>query len=99
MVSYLPVCQRVKRNLHIVLAMSPAGSLFRQRCRMNPSLINCCTIDWYQDWDAAAMLSVAQVYFQGVDFGTTSQTSDSEIEDVTQSESMLNLMVRGIERC
>ena len=48
--------------------MSPAGTKFRQRCRMNPSLVNCCTIDWYQEWNTEAMLSVAKVYFQGSDF-------------------------------
>ncbi|ELU16870.1 hypothetical protein CAPTEDRAFT_116653 [Capitella teleta] len=60
--------QRVKRNLHIVLAMSPAGTRFRQRCRMNPSLVNCCTIDWFCEWDRPAMLAVAQVYLQDSDF-------------------------------
>lgn len=39
---------RVKANLHIVLAMSPIGDAFRNRLRMFPSLINCCTIDWFQ---------------------------------------------------
>jgi dynein heavy chain len=39
--------ERVKANLHIVLAMSPVGDAFRNRLRMFPSLINCCTIDWY----------------------------------------------------
>ena len=58
----------MKKFLHIVLAMSPAGTKFRQRCRMNPSLINCCTIDWYDEWDKKAMLSVAEVYFQNADF-------------------------------
>ena len=33
-----------RENLHIVLAMSPVGSAFRVRCRMFPSLINCCTV-------------------------------------------------------
>lgn len=37
---------RVKNNLHIVLAFSPIGDAFRNRMRMFPSLINCCTIDW-----------------------------------------------------
>ncbi|XP_064622088.1 dynein axonemal heavy chain 6-like isoform X2 [Lineus longissimus] len=60
--------QRVKKNLHVVLTMSPAGNKFRQRCRMNPALINCCTIDWYDEWDEPAMLSVAQVYFQNAHF-------------------------------
>jgi len=40
--------ERVKQNLHIVLAMSPIGDAFRNRLRMFPSLINCCTIDWFK---------------------------------------------------
>ena len=40
--------ERVKSKLHIVLAMSPIGDAFRNRLRMFPSLINCCTIDWFQ---------------------------------------------------
>ena len=39
---------RVKQNLHVALAMSPIGDAFRNRLRMFPSLINCCTIDWFQ---------------------------------------------------
>ena len=40
--------ERVRKNMHIVLAMSPIGDAFRARLRMFPSLINCCTIDWFQ---------------------------------------------------
>ena len=36
---------RVKKNIRIVLAMSPMGEQFRSNLRMFPSLINCCTID------------------------------------------------------
>lgn len=38
---------RVRQKLHIVLCMSPVGEAFRSRCRMFPSLVNCCTIDWF----------------------------------------------------
>lgn len=44
------------------------GGRFRQRCRMNPALINCCTIDWYDEWDKEAMLSVADVFFENAEF-------------------------------
>jgi dynein heavy chain, axonemal len=37
---------RVRAALHIVLCFSPIGDVFRQRLRMFPSLVNCCTIDW-----------------------------------------------------
>ena len=37
----------VRANLHVVMAMSPIGDAFRNRLRMFPSLINCCTIDWW----------------------------------------------------
>ncbi|CAH1791320.1 unnamed protein product [Owenia fusiformis] len=70
--------QRVRNNLHVVLTMSPAGSKFRQRCRMNPALISCCTIDWYDEWSEEAMLSVAKVYFENVEFQTSRE------HDVTQ---------------
>jgi hypothetical protein len=35
-----------RRYLHVVLCMSPIGAAFRERLRQNPSLVNCCTIDW-----------------------------------------------------
>ena len=40
--------ERIRQNLHIVLTMSPIGDAFRNRLRKFPSLINCCTIDWFQ---------------------------------------------------
>ncbi|ETO22423.1 dynein heavy chain 7 [Reticulomyxa filosa] len=50
---------QVKTNLHLVLCFSPVGDAFRKRCRMFPSLINCCTIDWFEKWPKEALLSVA----------------------------------------
>lgn len=34
--------------------------MFRRRCRMFPSLVNCCTIDWFEKWPQEALLSVAK---------------------------------------
>ncbi|PSN37037.1 Dynein heavy chain 6 [Blattella germanica] len=51
---------RVRQRLHLVLCMSPVGDAFRRRCRMFPSLVNCCTIDWFEDWPQDALLSVAK---------------------------------------
>jgi dynein heavy chain len=39
--------------------MSPIGDVFRDRLRMFPSLVNCCTIDWFSEWPPEALVSVA----------------------------------------
>ncbi|XP_056004113.1 dynein axonemal heavy chain 6-like isoform X1 [Ostrea edulis] len=63
---------RVRNNLHIVLCMSPVGSAFRTRCRMFPSLVNCCTIDWFTEWPREALLSVSTSFFENVELGEES---------------------------
>lgn len=50
---------RVRRNIHLVVCMSPIGGAFRGRLRMFPALVNCCTIDWFSEWPAEALNSVA----------------------------------------
>jgi dynein heavy chain len=50
----------VRQNIHVIFAMSPMGETFQMRLRMFPSLINCCTIDWFTNWPAEALLNVAR---------------------------------------
>jgi dynein heavy chain len=38
------VVNTLKDNLHLVLAMSPAGEVLRTRCRNFPGMVSCCTI-------------------------------------------------------
>lgn len=47
--------ERVRAKLHVVLCMSPVGETFRLRCRQLPSLVNCCTINWFSDWPPEAL--------------------------------------------
>jgi dynein heavy chain len=49
---------RVKSNIHCVIAMSPLGEVFRTRLLKFPSLVNCCTIDWFSNWPEEALISV-----------------------------------------
>ncbi|KAM8960487.1 dynein axonemal heavy chain 3 [Pelodytes ibericus] len=58
--------ERVRASLHLVLAMSPIGDAFRNRLRMFPSLINCCTIDWFQTWPTDALEMVANKFLEDV---------------------------------
>ena len=51
--------QRVRGNLHVLLAFSPVAAQFRARLRMFPSLVNCCTIDWFHKWPAEALSAAA----------------------------------------
>ncbi|EPY81024.1 hypothetical protein CB1_000762017 [Camelus ferus] len=53
-----------KDNLHVVVAFSPIGDAFRNRLRQFPSLINCCTIDWFQPWPEDALELVAVKFLE-----------------------------------
>lgn len=51
--------ERVRERLHINLCMSPVGDTLRVRCRMFPSLVNCCTLNWFDRWPEEALLYVS----------------------------------------
>nr|XP_015823588.2 dynein axonemal heavy chain 12 [Nothobranchius furzeri] len=67
---------RCRENLHIVVAFSPIGNAFRNRLRQFPSLINCCTIDWYQSWPEEALERVAHSFLESLEM------SEKERQDV-----------------
>ncbi|XP_037539995.1 dynein heavy chain 12, axonemal [Nematolebias whitei] len=58
---------RCRENLHVVVAFSPIGNTFRNRLRQFPSLINCCTIDWYQSWPEEALERVANSFLESLE--------------------------------
>ncbi|NXU12627.1 DYH1 protein, partial [Pardalotus punctatus] len=57
---------QVRSNIHMVLCMSPIGEVFRARLRQFPSLVNCCTIDWFNEWPAEALQSVASSFLNEI---------------------------------
>ncbi|GFQ90622.1 dynein heavy chain 7, axonemal [Trichonephila clavata] len=59
--------KRSSENMHIIIAMSPIGNAFRIRLRQFPSLINCCTIDWFQTWPEDALERVAEHSFKDME--------------------------------
>ncbi|XP_024377701.2 uncharacterized protein [Physcomitrium patens] len=68
---------RIRANLHVCIAMSPIGDIFRTRLRMFPSLVNCCTIDWFSEWPEEALHSVAQNFL-----ATIEMLTDNEIKNI-----------------
>ncbi|KAG8519328.1 Dynein heavy chain 2, axonemal, partial [Galemys pyrenaicus] len=63
--------KRVHRNLHIFMTMSPTEPNFRHNCRVYPSLISSCTIDWYEKWPEEALFHIANSYLrENVDLET-----------------------------
>ncbi|XP_049878805.1 dynein axonemal heavy chain 1-like [Pectinophora gossypiella] len=72
--------KRVRSNLHIVIVMSPIGELFRARLRQFPSLVNCCTIDWFSEWPKSALESVAKHFFENMyELDTTQEIYDGMV--------------------
>jgi dynein heavy chain len=47
--------------------MSAIGDSFRQRLKQFSSLINCCTIDWFQAWPDDALYAVANKYLNDME--------------------------------
>ena len=63
----------VKKNLHIVLCMIPTGEILRKRIRNFPSLVNCCTIDWFSEWPEQALAEVARFFIQSESIADSEQ--------------------------
>ncbi|NWX92741.1 DYH1 protein, partial [Nothoprocta pentlandii] len=72
---------RVRSNIHMVLCMSPIGEVFRARLRQFPSLVNCCTIDWFNEWPAEALQCVASSFLNEIpDLGASEEGVDGMIQ-------------------
>ncbi|CAF4669138.1 unnamed protein product [Rotaria sp. Silwood1] len=69
--------QRVRTNLHIILSFSPAGSKFREICRLHPALLNCTSIDWFTEWSEISMSQVADVFLETIDFKILSTDNET----------------------
>lgn len=75
----------VRDQLHMALAFSPIGDGFRTRVRTFPSLINCCTIDWFQPWPQDALLAVATRFLGEVELSDTEREVAIEMCQVFHS--------------
>jgi dynein heavy chain len=82
-------CSKIRDNLHLVLAMSPAGALLRTRCRNFPGMVAGCTIDWFFSWPREALLAVSQYFMNQVQLPDESRQSiNSMIAEIHLSVTM-----------
>ena len=70
---------RVRRQLHVVLCMSPVGPAFADRLRMFPALVNCCHLDYYAAWPQDALFSVAKEFLDEMELDDDTRTSCVEL--------------------
>lgn len=55
--------------------MSPIGNSLRERIRNFPSLVNCCTFDWFTRWPEDALEAVAERFLSEGEFEDTERSS------------------------
>jgi len=77
---YEAFINRVRSNLHIVLAMSPVGEGFRANCLRFPALVNCCTIDWFSGWPPEALLGVGHIFLERGKFSSDEDLMQSMVQ-------------------
>jgi dynein heavy chain, axonemal len=52
--------RKVQENMHIMLVLSSIGTQLRKKIRDFPSIVNCCTICYFEQWPESALEKVAQ---------------------------------------
>ncbi|GMH50243.1 hypothetical protein TrRE_jg3287 [Triparma retinervis] len=92
---------RVRSNLHVILAMSPIGAGFRTRCRQYPGLVNCTTIDWFHTWPEDALTEVATKFLAEIHLEEEKHRVDiakvfaiTHLSVITASEKMVEELKR-----
>eukprot|EP00727_Mastigamoeba_balamuthi_P010917 m51a1_g6448 putative cytoplasmic dynein 1 heavy chain 1 (4576) ;mRNA; r:416422-430644 len=61
----------VRRNLHVVFTMNPAGGDFHNRAATSPALFNRCVVDWFGEWSPRALFQVGRELTQNLDIDDT----------------------------
>jgi dynein heavy chain len=65
---YMYFVEKIRKNLHICLCMSPVGDNLRIKARKFPGLINQTMINWFHSWPQQALYDVAYNFLSDVEF-------------------------------
>jgi len=71
---------RIKDQLHIILAFSPVGTKFRTRASMFPSLFSQCSIDWFLPWPIEALVDVSGGFLRNYEMECTAEDKEQLIK-------------------
>lgn len=80
---------RVRDNLHMVLAFSPVGPKFRERAQKFPSLFSQCSIDWFLQWPLEALVDVSRKFIGDFQISCSKEVKHQLIEHMGQVHNMV----------
>jgi dynein heavy chain len=59
---------QVRKNLKMILCMSPVGDQLRKRANKFPGIVNCCSVNFFHAWPREACEKVAFSLLGNVEF-------------------------------
>ena len=81
---------RVKDNLHMVLAFSPVSVKFRERAQKFPTVFSGCAIDWFLPWPEEALVSVSSKFVNDFSIDSTEKVKEQLIIHMAKVHKMVD---------
>ena len=60
----------VRKNIKMIVCISPIGDLMRKRTDNFPGIVNCCSFDFFHAWSREACEKVAYNFLKEIEFET-----------------------------
>lgn len=72
---------RAKKNIRIILCMNPNNSLFTVQCQSNPSILNCCSIQWKTTFTSSGYVKLPKLILKEIlsNYMTNSNVKQNDI--------------------
>jgi dynein heavy chain len=86
--------EKIRRNVHLILCMSPVGDTLRIRARKFPGLINGTMINWFHGWPKDALYDVAYSFLKSVEFPPIEGIVEKLSENMSETHNGIEEMNR-----